>query len=114
MLKLFITVILVTLALYEYFSYNICGVLSFMNPKMTTKYYKILEALYDNQLQIGRERYCPLGQDEIALIVSCNRMTVNAALKDLKSEGYVISAKNKHYSLTDKGKDTVLKAKGID
>lgn len=85
-----------------------------MNPKMTTNYYKVLEALHDNQLQIGTEVYCPLGQDEIATIVCCNRMTVNSVLKELRAEGYVISTKNKHYSLTDKGLDTVKKAKGID
>lgn len=85
-----------------------------MNPKMTTNFYKVLEALYKNQLNIGSETYCPLGQDEIAIIVSCNRMTVNALLKELKSEGYVISAKNKHYCLTEKGKNTVIKALEIE
>lgn len=85
-----------------------------MNPKMTTNYYKVLEVLYDNQLQIGLETYCPLGQDEIAAILHCNRMTVNSALKELRAERYVISTKNKHYSLTDKGIDTVKKAKRIN
>ena len=84
-----------------------------MNPKMTTTYYKVLEALHDNQLQVGDSTYCPLGQDEIATIVSCNRMTVNSMLKDLKAEGYVIALKSKHYSLTQKGIDTVEKAKTI-
>ena len=58
--------------------------------------------------------FCQLGQDEIATIVCCNIMTVNSVLKGLRAEGYVISTKNKHYSLTDKGIDTVKKAKGID
>lgn len=85
-----------------------------MNPKMTTNYYKTLEAIYDNQLQVGELKYCPLGQDELATIVQCNRMTVNSALKKLKSEGYVSSLKNKQYALTEKGIDTVEKAKEID
>lgn len=85
-----------------------------MNPKMTTNYFKVLEALYDNQLQVGDNTYCPLGQNEIATIVSCNRMTVNTALKDLKDDGYVIYARNKQYFLTQKGIDVIKKAKEIE
>lgn len=85
-----------------------------MNPKMTTNYYKILEAMWENQLSVGNETFCPLGQDEIAVIVGCNRMTVNSALKELKAEGYVVSSKNRHYSITVKGADTIEKAKSIE
>ena len=84
-----------------------------MNPKMTTLFYKILEALYDNQLQVGEEIYCPLRQEDIATIVNCNRMTVSNNLKDLKTQGYVIFTKNNKYILTSKGIDTVKKAKDI-
>lgn len=84
-----------------------------MNPKMTTLFYKILEALYDNQLQVGEEIYCPLRQEDIATIVHCNRMTVSNNLKDLKSQGYVNFTKSNKYILTEKGIDTVKKAKDI-
>lgn len=85
-----------------------------MNPKMTTNYFKILEALCDNQLQVGDAIYCPLGQNEIATIVGCNRMTVNNALKELKEDGYVLYNKNKQYSLTEKGLVTIKKSKDIE
>ncbi len=85
-----------------------------MNPKMTTNYFKVLEALYDNQLQIGESQYCPLGQNEIALIVGCNRMTVNNALKELKEDNYVSFVKNKHYALTEKGMVAIKKSKEIE
>lgn len=85
-----------------------------MNPKMTTNLYKTLEVLYDNQLNIGDKRYCPLGQDEIATVLSCNKMTVNTALKKLENDGYIIAEGRKQYHLTDKGTDTVKKAKEIE
>ena len=84
-----------------------------MNPKMTTNYYKVLEIISDNQIQIGKTLYCPLGQGEIAEILSCNRMTVNGALKWLKEEGYIENESKKRYFLTAKGTDTVNKAKDI-
>ena len=83
-----------------------------MNPKMTTTYFKVLEILHDNQLQIGDLIYCPLSQAEIAKKLNCSRMTVNNALKSLKDEGYVI-CKTHRYSITNKGEDTILKSKDI-
>lgn len=85
-----------------------------MNPRMTTYFFKILEALYDNQLEIGEETFCPLRQEDIATIVSCNRMTVSNNLKELKSQGYVEFQRNNKYVLTNKGIDTVKKAKDIE
>lgn len=85
-----------------------------MNPKMTTSYFKVLEAVYDNQMQIGSELYCPLGQYEIATILNYNRMTVNNILKELKADGYILCEKNKRYVITPKGRDAMQKAKEID
>lgn len=85
-----------------------------MNPKMTTSYFKVLEAVYDNQMQIGNERYCPLGQYEIANILNYNRMTVNNIFKELKADGYILCEKNKQYVITPKGRDAVRKAKDIE
>lgn len=85
-----------------------------MNPDMTTNLYKTLEVLYDNQLQVGDKSYCPLGQEDIATILSCNKMTVNTALKKLKETGYIITSGRRQYSLTEKGNDTVKRAKSIE
>ena len=85
-----------------------------MNPKLTTNCFKVLETLYDNQINIGEQLYCPLGQNEIAMIVGCNRMTVNNSFKILKEDGYISLAKNKHYVLTEKGTDTIKKSKKIE
>lgn len=85
-----------------------------MNPDMTTNLYKTLEVLYDNQLRVGDKFYCPLGQEDIATILSCNKMTVNTALKKLKETGYIITSGRRQYSLTEKGNDTVKRAKSIE
>lgn len=84
-----------------------------MNPKMTTTYYKVLEAVYDNQVNIGGNGFCPLSQEEIALVVSCNRMTVNTILKELRRDGYIAFSKKQKYVLTELGIETVEKAKDI-
>ena len=85
-----------------------------MNPKMTTTYYKVLEALFTHQVDVGYETYCPLRQDEIATILNCNRMTVNSALRELRLDDYVVFEQNKRYYLTKKGIDTVRKAMDIE
>lgn len=84
-----------------------------MNLKMTTMYYKVLEAVYDNQVNISGDGFCPLSQEEIASIVSCNRMTVNTILKELRRDGYIVSPKKQKYALTQLGEETVRKAKNI-
>lgn len=85
-----------------------------MNPKMTTNYFKVLEAVFDNQLKVGKHTYCPLGQSELGEIVGCNRMTVSSILKELKEDGYIECRKNKQYSLTSKGYNAIFKSKTID
>ncbi len=85
-----------------------------MNPKMTTTYYKVLEAIFMHQVRVGGEVYCPLRQDDLAVILDCNRMTVNSALKELRLDDYVVLERNKRYYLTQKGIDTVIKAMKIE
>lgn len=85
-----------------------------MNEKMTTTYYKVLEILYNHQVTIGKTEYCPLGQDEIATILQCNRMTVNSILQQLRDDGYVNYNHSRKYELTDKARNTVKLAKEIE
>lgn len=112
MINLFIILSLFYIAYNDALIYNIRG--EKMNPKMTTNYFKILEAVFDNQLKIGQHTYCPLGQSEIGEIVGCNRMTVNSILKELKDDGYIEYTKSKQYLLTPKGQNAILKSKDID
>ena len=84
-----------------------------MNPKMTTTYYKVLETVYDNQISIGNEKYCPLGQAEIAKILNCHRMTVNSSLKELITDGYIKSNARKQYAVTEKGITIIQQTKDL-
>lgn len=82
--------------------------------KMTTKYYKTLKFMYDNQVQT-REGYffVPMTQVEIAENVAVSKITMNAIIKNLRESKLLYSSLGKRgrYYLTKKAKILI---EGID
>lgn len=67
--------------------------------------YKVLNIIYENQITILNETYCPLSQIEMANHLSIARMTFNRYLQELIDSG-LIEHKSKEirkYRLTDRG-----------
>jgi Mn-dependent DtxR family transcriptional regulator len=60
-----------------------------MDAMFTTNQYKVLEIMYENTLTIAEEKYCPLGQGEIAKQLEISRAVVNKVFNDLKENGYI-------------------------
>lgn len=69
--------------------------------------YRLLELLYNNQVNILNETFCPLTQEEMAKELGVTRVTINTNLKKLKEIGLIENYKNKKYKLTQKGSKCV-------
>ena len=77
--------------------------------------YKLLALLYDNQVTIKGETYCPLSQDEMAESINTTRTTINTYLIKLKELGLLETnvGKSKKYILTDRAIQIVEKFENI-
>lgn len=76
--------------------------------------YKLLETLYDNQVTIRGETYCPLGQDELAEMLGITRSTINIHLNKLKELDLLEKVdKSKKHILTDRAIQIVEKLENI-
>ena len=63
--------------------------------------YKVLKILYDNQVTIQNEKYCPLSQEEIAKELGVTRMTISNILKKLKENNLISIDDARKYTLKD-------------
>lgn len=87
-----------------------------ISEKITTNYYKTLQALYNMMEQSFDGRYiAKVKQTEIAEELGINKMTVNAIFKELMSDGLVTHYENKRgvYCLADTAIDIVKKVNKI-
>lgn len=65
--------------------------------------YKILQCMFDRQIEIGGQSVVPLSQQNIADVVQLSKKKVNTIIGELKINGYIRqqSPKRGKYLLTD-------------
>ncbi len=81
--------------------------------KLVNDSYKVLALLYDNQITIRGETYCPLSQQEICESIGITRSTLNLLIKRLKEYGFITYTGVKKYCLSDRAIQIVEKIEKI-
>lgn len=81
--------------------------------KLVNDSYKVLALLYDNQITIRGETYCPLSQKEICESIGITRSTLNLLMKRLKTYGFITYTGVKKYCLSDRAIQIVEKIEKI-
>lgn len=73
---------------------------SFLNDN-----FKLLQILYDNQVEVKGSTYVNLSQQEIADIAHISKLKANKIINELLSQEYLYLYSNKRgkYALTEKG-----------
>lgn len=75
---------------------------------LINNYGKTLEAIYDNQVTIKNETYCPLTQVELAKLIGVSRNTMVVIIKKLYETELLKEINNsKKYILTNKGNEVI-------
>lgn len=71
--------------------------------------YKILNVIFDNEIQVNNDTYTNLNQQEIADIVKFSKKKVNILLNELIGDGFIEKFNNLRgkYKLTNAGKKVV-------
>lgn len=75
---------------------------------------RLLEFLYDNQINILNDEYCPLSQKDMANYLKVTRPTINILLKSLRDNELIEDYSNKKYKLTNNGKKYIIAIKDIE
>lgn len=76
----------------------------FMNDRM-----KVLQIIYQHQISVEGNSFCPLNQQEIADLVPCSKLKANQIIRELIDAGYVEMIRNRgRYILTEKAENTLL------
>ena len=66
--------------------------------------YKVLELLYNNQVTVLNETFCPISQEQMAKELNVTRTTISTLLKKLKENGLIEDySQSKKYTLTQDG-----------
>lgn len=78
---------------------------TFFNDKM-----RVLIVINTHIMRADEEEFCPLNQQEIALLVPCGKVKANQIINELIKEGYIETLRTKgRYRLTLKGKAVLKK-----
>ena len=82
---------------------------------ITNDYFKVLSIIYDNQITIGNETYCPLSQEKIAIIAGVSRNTIGTTIKKLREQGIIIckESETKKYFLSEETSNIIKRLKSI-
>ena len=72
-----------------------------MNEILTTKYYKLLEIVFENLLVIDEEECCTLTQAELSKLLGTSRLVTNKIIKELVSIGYIIRKRKSRIQLSN-------------
>ena len=76
----------------------------FMNDRM-----KVLQIIYQHQISVEGNSFCPLNQQEIADLVPCSKLKANQIIRELIDAGYVEMIRSRgRYILTEKAENTLL------
>lgn len=76
----------------------------FMNGRM-----KVLQIIYQHQINVEGNRFCPLNQQEIAELVPCSKLKANQIIRELIDEGYIEMIRSRgRYTVTEKGNNTIM------
>lgn len=78
-----------------------------MNAIFTTNQYKVLEVIYNNTLSIADNKYCPLGQGEIADELGLSRAVVNKIFTELKENGYISMVTRGKWKMSDEATEMI-------
>lgn len=80
---------------------------------ITNDYYKVLSIIYENQITVDGETYCPLSQEKIASIAGVSRNTIGTIVKNLKQQNLIYCKENetKKYFLNQETVDVIKKIK---
>ena len=71
----------------------------FMNDRM-----KVLQIIYQHQISVEGNSFCPLNQQEIADLVPCSKLKANQIIRELIDAGYVEMIRSRgRYIVTEKG-----------
>lgn len=70
----------------------------------TNDRFKLLQCLFERQIEVGGKKYAPLSQEQISEIIGISKATVNSIIKELKKEKYIVQENKTRgkYILTDK------------
>ena len=76
----------------------------FMNGRM-----KVLQIIYQHQINVEGNSFCPLNQQEIAELVPCSKLKANQIIRELIDEGYIEMIRSRgRYTVTEKGNNTIM------
>ncbi len=76
----------------------------FMNGRM-----KVLQIIYQYQINVEGKSFCPLNQQEIAELVPCSKLKANQIIRELIDEGYIEMIRSRgRYTVTEKGNNTIM------
>ena len=76
----------------------------FINDRM-----KVLQIIYQHQISVEGNSFCPLNQQEIADLVPCSKLKANQIIRELIDAGYVEMIRSRgRYILTEKAENTLL------
>lgn len=66
--------------------------------------YKILKFLYDKQIQVKKECYINLSQQEIADTLQFSKLKTNKIMQELREKGFInYGSKRRKYAITTNG-----------
>lgn len=66
--------------------------------------YKILKFLYEKQIQVKKECYINLSQQEIADMLQFSKLKTNKIMQELREKGFInYESKRRKYSITTNG-----------
>lgn len=75
--------------------------------------YKVLNILYDNQITINNETYCPLSQDAISKELGVTRVTIGNIMKKLKNNNLIFYESSSKYKLSNEAINLIKKIRKI-
>lgn len=83
-----------------------------LDAMFVTNHYRILKLMADNSVAIGNNKYCPLGQGELAQQAELSRVIVNRIFGELKAKGYIEMLSRGNWQVTIKGEKFIAKQEG--
>lgn len=81
----------------------------FMNDRM-----KVLQIIYQHQISVEGNSFCPLNQQEIADLVPCSKLKANQIIRELIDAGYIKMIRSRgRYIVTEKAENTLAEVQNM-
>lgn len=78
-----------------------------MDAIFVTNQYRVLEFIHDSTILIADDKYCPLGQGEIAKNLGLSRAVVNKIFSELRDRGYIIMVTRGKWKLSEHANEII-------